>query len=103
MNRLLRRAAYLIAFIAASVVGGWWIGKALSSFSFEMPYWLDVTIRAGMHLTGMHDPLNPEDIETIGLFALWLIYSLVVAAMLGIVLSGLRRYLKKRRACGWYG
>jgi ABC-type multidrug transport system fused ATPase/permease subunit len=99
MKRLFRRAVSLIAFITASVVGGWWMGKALSSFSFEIPYWLDVAIRAGMHLAGIPDPLDPEDIETIGLFALWLAYSLVVAAILGGALFQLRRYLKKRRAC----
>ncbi|SEJ41175.1 hypothetical protein [Paraburkholderia diazotrophica] len=96
MKRLLRRVAYSLAFAAASVIGGWWLGKAISSFSFEMPYWLDVMIRAGMRLAGAPDPLEPEDIETFGLMALWLACCIVVAALLGIALFLLRRDLKKR-------
>jgi hypothetical protein len=98
MKRLVRRVAYTITFIAASVIGGWWLGKTLSSFSFEMPYWLDVTIRAGMHLAGAPDPLDPEDIETFGLLSLWFACCVAVAAVLGIALFLSRRNLKKRRA-----
>ena len=99
MKRSILRATYVIAFIVASLYGGWWIGELTSSISFEMPLWLAYTIEAGMHLAGAPDPLDPEIIEIFGLILLWLAYSiLVVAIALGICLFLLRRYLKKRRA-----
>jgi hypothetical protein len=98
MKRALSRLICAPVFIAASIVGGWWLGRLTSSFSFEMPLWLVSTIKAGMHLAGANDPLDPENIETFGLFALWFTYSVVVAVMLWIALRLLRRYWKKRRA-----
>ncbi len=98
MKRATLRVSYVIAFIAASVFGGWWLGKLTSSFSFEMPLWLASTIESGMYLAGATDPLDPEDVETFGLISLSFAYCIVVAALLGIDLLVWRRYRKKRRA-----
>jgi hypothetical protein len=98
MKRLTWRVTGVIAYIAASIVGGWGLGKTFSALEFEIPFWLDVTIRAGMHMAGARDPLDPEDIETFGLFTLWLAYSLLVAVVLGIVLFLVRRYRETHRA-----
>ncbi|NIF53008.1 hypothetical protein [Burkholderia sp. Ax-1724] len=97
MKRIVWCTACVLAFLGASVAGGWWLGELLSPFSFDMPYWLDVTIRAGMHLVGVPDPLDPDDIETIGLFLLFLTYCIVVAVVLSSALFMLKRHLKKHR------
>lgn len=98
MKRLMHRVAYVIVFFAASVFGGWWLGKFISSFPFEFPLWLLETIEAGMHVAGAPDPLDPEIIEIFGLMTLFIACCIVVSIVLGIGLFVLRRYLKKRRA-----
>ncbi|MCC8395897.1 hypothetical protein LJ656_25250 [Paraburkholderia sp. MMS20-SJTR3] len=98
MKRIIQRGACGLAFVVASLVGGWWLGEILSSFSFAMPYWLDVAIRAAMHMAGEPDPLDPEDIETIGLVLLFVTYCIVVAVVLASALRLVRGYLGKRLA-----
>jgi hypothetical protein len=98
MKRAMLRAAYVIAFIAASIFGGWWLGKLISQFSFEMPDWLATTIETAMYGAGATDPLDPEDIETFGLMALFLACCIGGAIVLAIALWGWRQYRKKRRA-----
>ena len=98
MKQALSRLVGALAFIVISIFGGWWLGRLTSSFSFEMPLWLVSTIKAGMHLAGASDPLDPEDIETFGLFALLFAYSIAVAIVLWIALRLLRRYREKWRA-----
>jgi hypothetical protein len=97
MKRMILRLIYALAFVSASVIGGWWLGELLSPFSFEMPLWLKITIKGGMHLGGMPDPPDPEDIQLIGLFILFLAYCVVVGVVLAVALRSLRRYIKKRR------
>ncbi|WP_118180214.1 hypothetical protein [Paraburkholderia phosphatilytica] len=97
MKRLIQRLIYALAFVSASVIGGWWLGRLLSPISFGMPLWLDIMIEAGMHLAGATDPLDPEDIELIGLFILFLAYCIIVGVVLAVALRTLRRYIKKRR------
>jgi hypothetical protein len=96
MKRQLRSIAYALAFVFASFVGGWCLGAFICRFSFEMPYWLDVSIRALLHLAGQQEPLDPGDIETMGLLALFLACWLAVAVVLGAGLRVLRGTLRKR-------
>ncbi|WP_118180215.1 hypothetical protein [Paraburkholderia phosphatilytica] len=98
MKRAFQRTVSTLAFIAASIVGGWWLGKFISMFSFEMPIWLAIAIKAVMHLAGATDPIDPDDIELLGLFGLFLACCIVVAVVLAIALAAVRRYLKRRRA-----
>jgi hypothetical protein len=98
MKRSILHATYAVALIAASLYGGWWLGKFISSFPFEFPLWLLEMIEAGMHAAGAPDPLDPEIIEIFGLMTLFVACCIVVAIALGIALFLLRRYLKKRRA-----
>jgi len=71
-------------------------GAFICRFSFEMPYWLDVSIRELLHLAGQQEPLDPGDIETMGLLALFLACCLAVAIVLGASLRVLRGKLRKR-------
>jgi hypothetical protein len=97
MKRAIQRLTFALVFIAASIVGGWWLGRLTSSLSFEMPLWLASIIKAGMHIAGATDPLDPEDVETFGLFALFLAYCVAVSIVLAIALLLLRRHLNARR------
>lgn len=97
MKRTALRLIGAIAFIVASVVGGWCLGWLTSSFSFEMPVWLAAAIKMGMHLAGATDPLDPEDIETFGLFVLFFAYCVAVATLLWIALRLSRRRMNGRR------
>ncbi|MEM5367313.1 hypothetical protein V4C53_14905 [Paraburkholderia azotifigens] len=97
MKRAIQRLTFALSFIGASVVGGWWLGRLTSSLSFEMPLWLESTIKAGMRLAGATDPLDLEDIETFGLFALFFAYCIAVATVLAIALLLLRQHPGRRR------
>jgi hypothetical protein len=97
MKRILKRIGSGIPFLFLSFIGGWGLGAFISRFSFEMPYWLDVTIRAGMHIAGVPEPLDPDDIETIGLFCLLLACWVVSAAVLGGAWTLVVRHVRKRR------
>ncbi|TCG09512.1 hypothetical protein BZM27_04725 [Paraburkholderia steynii] len=54
-------------------------------------------IKMGMHLAGATDPLDPEDIETFGLFVLFFAYCVAVATLLWIALRLSRRRMNGRR------
>jgi hypothetical protein len=98
MKRAIHRIGCVVAFVVASIFGGWCLGALTSSITFEMPLWLASTIETGMYLAGATDPLDPEVIEIFGLLLLWIAYSIISAVVLWIALSTLRRYVGKRRA-----
>jgi hypothetical protein len=97
MKRVVHHIARVVAFVVASIFGGWCLGTLTSSISFEMPLWLASTIETGMYWAGATDPLDPEVIEIFGLLLLWIAYSIITAVVLWIALSTLRRYLGSRR------
>jgi hypothetical protein len=98
MRRAVHHIVCVVAFVVASIFGGWCLGKLTSSISFEMPLWLASAIERGMYLARATDPLDPEAVEIFGLLLLWIAYSIITAVLLSMALLMLRRYLRRRRA-----
>lgn len=91
------RVVYIIGLIAASCIGGWYLGALISRSPFWMPEWLFKAIAAVVKLSGVRGLYNEDDIETIALTCLLLVCWVIVAILLCIVSISVARGLKKRR------
>lgn len=93
----MKKAAFVLANLAVAIVGGWWLAQFIATLPYEMPQWLDASIRAGIRITGSAPLDNTDDIETIAA----IVFFVACSALVGLILAGIniavRRCLARRR------
>ena len=90
------RIAYALGFIAATCIGGWYLGAFISRLPFWIPSWLFEAIHAALKLSGQNKIDNEDDIETLGLICLLVACCAVVALVLRIASILIGRYVRRR-------
>jgi hypothetical protein len=66
----------LSAGAAIAIVGGWYLAHAIADCFCNMPFFLDMSLRAALRFTGNGELDNPNDLETLAL--LWLLVTCVM-------------------------
>ncbi|MFT4066566.1 hypothetical protein [Paraburkholderia sp.] len=92
MKKLVMKLLAGVAFVVASVIGGWFLallpdvipcGNIVDVFPCSnMPYPVDMFIRFCLSLTGHDDLANLDDMEILALLFYWALSTLIVAALL---------------------
>lgn len=79
----MKKALYVFANIVVAVVLGWMLAHFVAGLSYEMPFWLDRAIRAGIGATGATSLDNTDDIETIAIIGIFA----ACVALVGLALA----------------
>lgn len=90
------RIAYAVTFIAASCIGGWYLGAFISRLPFWIPSWLFKAIHTALKLGGLNRIDNEDDIETLGLVCLLIASIALVALLLRIASILIGPYVRRR-------
>jgi hypothetical protein len=85
MKPLALRLAYVAGFIAASCIGGFYLGAGVSRTPFWIPEWLFHSIHVAAQSSGLDKIDNEDDIEVLCDAALWITCSVVVALVLILI------------------
>ncbi|MFM0603672.1 hypothetical protein PQR05_03970 [Paraburkholderia sediminicola] len=85
----------VIAFVAVSVIAGWYVACLFSLLPFNMPYPVDRFIRFVLSVTGNSDLANADDMEMLALLLYWAVSTLLVG---GLMFAGYRALRHYRRA-----
>ncbi len=76
MTQLLSGILWLSAGAVIAIVGGWYLAHAIADCFCNMPFFLDMSLRAALRFTGNGELDNPNDLETLAL--LWLLVTCVM-------------------------
>lgn len=108
MKKIVVKLVFFIAFIAASVIGGWFLWQVPDLIPCgnitdiwpcsDMPYPVDMFIRFCLSITGHDDLANPDDMEVLSALLYWLIATLLVGLLIYLGKRVLQRYLAKRKS-----
>ncbi|CAG4921681.1 hypothetical protein R52603_05162 [Paraburkholderia saeva] len=96
MKRRLQRIASVLAYVAASLIGGWFLGAFISHTSRWIPEWLWNAIRDAVRASGIEALRDEDDIEMLCIFALTIASWLTVALVLGIAWFAVASIRKRR-------
>jgi len=97
MKRWLPRIASMLAYVAASLVGGWFLGAFISHTALWIPEWLWNAMRDTVRATSVVGLYNEDDVETLCLVALTIASWLTVTLALGVAWFAVACYVRKRR------
>ncbi|RZF30799.1 hypothetical protein EVC45_04870 [Paraburkholderia sp. UYCP14C] len=97
MKGRLQRIACVLAYISASLIGGWFLGAFISHTSLWIPQWLWNAMRAAVRASDIVAIYDEDDIETLCLFALTITSCGAVALSLGVAWFAVTRYFRMRR------
>ncbi|MFP3567823.1 hypothetical protein [Paraburkholderia sp. SIMBA_030] len=97
MKTIILGLLVVLANIGVTVTAALGLLHAFLALPMNMPYEVDMFLRAILHVSGNDDLANPDDMEVLALF-LYLFVCLVVAGCAVLACNiALRRYLAKRR------
>ncbi|RKE36136.1 hypothetical protein B0G76_2293 [Paraburkholderia sp. BL23I1N1] len=96
MNTIILRVLIVLAEIGVTVAAALGLLHAFLALPMNMPYEVDMFLRAILHASGNDELANPDDMEILALF-LYLFVCLVIAGCAVLACNvALRRYLAKR-------
>ncbi len=108
MKKIIVKLVFLVAFIAASVIGGWFLWQVPELIPCgnisdiwpcsDMPYPVDMFIRFYLSVAERDDLANPDDMEVLSALLYWLIATLLVGLLIYLGKRTLQRYLARRRS-----
>jgi hypothetical protein len=97
MKTIIHKSLAVLANIGITVAVALSLLHAFLALPMNMPYEVDMFLRAILHVSGNDDLANPDDMEVLALF-LYLFVCLVVAGCAVLACNvALRRYLARRR------
>lgn len=85
----MKKALIVLAKVVVTLVGGWVLTGVISNLPYNMPWFLDESIRFVLRVTGNDGLANPDDMEVIATLVI-LLASLVAV---GIVVWAGARFL----------
>lgn len=98
MKAVVLRIAYALGFIAASCIGGWYLGAFISRSSLWMPQWLWDAVAAAVKASGITSLYDEDEVESLCLTCLFIACWASVALVLGVVWILIARYMQRRRS-----
>ena len=97
MKSVSLRIAYVVGFIAASCIGGFYLGAFISRFPFWVPGWLFYPVHAALQLGSLNEIDSDDGIEVLCDTFLWIAASSVVALALRLASALIRRHVRRQR------
>lgn len=95
-----KRILRYVTWGTASAIGGWQLTYVIAALPFNMPVFVETSIRFCLFVTGAEYLGNPEDMATLALLFYWAISTLFVGALLFLCYLALCRYRARKIGSG---
>jgi hypothetical protein len=97
MKKFLFKLLAAIAFIVASVYGGWNIACLIMLVPYNMPYFLDIFLRFCLSILRADYLANADDLPIVALLLFWIVSTPLVGVLIFLCGKAIRRHYRARK------
>jgi hypothetical protein len=97
MKNILLKLLAALAFVMASVYGGWNIACLIMLVPYNMPYSLEIFLRFCLSIIGADYLGNADDLPMVALLLFWIVSTPLVGVLIFLFGKAIRRHYRARK------